>query len=295
MNKIIDKVTSIGITLALSTTLGLSACAKKQNNYIPMSEVFYDENNEGIDDIFEKRISDSYEKIQDIQKIERSIDLVKKLNEMDFKDVPEINLNISEDEIYFINLDIVESIYEEYQIMTDGKIELTDSHKLEQLQNMKEELYKYYVMLNMYINKYGYSAISRFGKGLYKAIILDTADLCGSEKNVEAKVDISSDKEYHQHTATYRLSEDNFKQFDINSNSNLCTLIRTVGEFENHETPKDSDVYSEYNEEEIEKMEDAIELIKECIYTNYELKHHEFLFAKENDELVSGKINVPTR
>lgn len=294
MNKVIDKVTSIGITLALSTSLGLSACAKKQNNYIPMSEVFYDRNNEGIDDTFQQKITESSIQIEKITKLERCIDLIKKIRAIDFNDEDKTEMiSITKEEVDNINLDIVESVYEEYQIMTDSRFKLTDSHKQKQLKNMKKDLYNYYIVLNTYINNYGYNTIYDFGMDLYKSIILDTSHINGNETNIEATVNNymgggSPDK----HIARSKKSDETIR---IESNSKLYNLIGKVSEYKEYEKLKDFHIIIIYDEKLIEELKDVIDFYKECIYTKYEVENNSFLFLQEPDTIVSKETKVPIR
>lgn len=293
---IIDKITSIGISLALSTSLGLAACSKKPNNYIPMSEIFYDENTVGIDDEFEHRITDSSIQIEKITKLERSIDLLKKIKKIKFEDSdkPEM-LSISKDDVDNINLDIVESMYEEYEIMTNGPIKKLDSHKQEQLQKMKIELYKYYIKLNSYINNYGYNTIYTFGMDLYKSIILATTNTNGNETNTSATINnyVGSGSDYKN--IAHMRNNGEPKQTEIKRGSKLYDLIGNVSNHEEYKKLKDFHIVIVYDKKKIKEMEDIINFYKECIYTRYEVDNNSFLLFDEPDTIVSKETTVPTK
>lgn len=295
--KILDKITSIGITLALSSSIGLSACAKKENNYIPMNEIFYDENTDGIDDTFEQKITDSTVQIQNITKLEKSIKLIKQLKNINYKDVSNNEfINITKEDIDNLNIDEIENLYEDYQKITEEIIKETDYHNQEKLYSITKKLYESYIKLNTYINNYGYNNIYNFGTDLYKAIILDTANFDGNETNVSALIgQYQGSGSDNSNRATYTSDSGYQAVLDINPKSKLYSLIGKVSQFEEYSDIEDFHLALKYDEKTIEELEETLDFYKECIYTNYEIKDKSFLFLKEPEEIDSKETNVPTR
>lgn len=294
--KVIDKITSLGITLALSTSLGLAACSKKGNNYIPMNEIFYDENNEGIDDSFEQKVTDSNNQIENITKLEKSIELIKEIKKINFKEIYENDyIHITKEDLDNLNIDEIEKIYEEYQNITNEKIDQNDYQKQEKLYDIKKELYESYIKLNTYINNYGYNNIYNFGMDLYKSIILDTANLNGNETNVTALINQYKGGEEYAHNATY-IGDNGYQAvIDINQNSKLYSLIGKVSEYEEFKEIKDFNIVLKYDEQTIKEIEETLDFYKECIYTDYEIKNNNFLFVKNPEEIISKETKVPTK
>lgn len=294
--KILDKITSIGITFALSSTLGLAACAKKSNNYIPMTEVFSDENTDGIDDAFEQKTTNSENQIEKIEKLEKSIELIKKIKDIDFKDIYNNTvINITKEEVDKIDLDEIERQYKEYQTLSKEKISNTDYQKQERLFIAKKELYKSYALLNTQINNYGYTTLYEFGKNLYKTIILDTANLNGNETNVTALINQYKGGGEYAHNATYTSDSGYQTVIDIDPNSKLFLLIEKVSEYEDYKEVSDFHIELAYDEMTVKKIEETLNLYKECIYTKYEINDKSFLFLKEPEEIISKETKVPTK
>lgn len=296
-NNIIDKVTSLGITLALGSAIGLSACGKKENNYIPMTEIFYDENADGIDETFEQQITDSNVQIENIIKLEDSIELIKKLHEIDFKNFANSEyINITKQDIDNLNIDEIEKMYEEYQSLSNEKIDKTDYQKQEQLYNLSIDLYDSYIKLNTFINNNGYSIIHDFGMDLYKAIIIDAANFSGNETNVIAIINqYQGSGSENSNKATYTSDKGYQVEIGIDKKSKLYSLIGKVSEYQGYNDNNDTHIVIRYDENNIEEIEEVLAFYKECIYTNYEVKENYFTFVKEPEILVSKKTNVPTR
>lgn len=295
--KILDKITSLGITLALSSSIGLAACAKKENNYIPMSEVFYDENSDGIDDAFEQKVTDSNIQIENITNLEKSIELIRKLKEINFENISNKEyVNITKEDVDNLNIDAIEEKYAEYKTITNEKIDETDYQKQEQLYEITKDLYESYIILNTYINNNGYKTIHNFGMDLYKAIILDTANFSGNETNVVAIIEQYQGSGSETLNRTTYTSDSGYQAYlDINPKSKLYSLIGKVSEYQEYSDIKDFHIVLKYDEKTIKEIEETLDFYKECIYTDYEIKDNSFLFFKKPEEIISKKTKVPTK
>lgn len=292
--KIIDKMTSLSITLALTAGLTLPACGKKSNDYVQMDEVFYDQNVEGIDDTFEQKISDSSFQISNIIKLEEFINELKKLREIDFNKVSIQNLSIRQADVENIDIEEIETRYKKYEQLKEEKISETDYGKQEQLYNITKQLYEDYIKLNSYINYYGNKTIYSFGKNLYKAIILDVGNFNGNETNVTALINIYRGSSEMEGNSAYYESDDGYEvSIDIDKKSKLYSVIGKVSEYADSQEQKEFHIILEYDENKIKELEDTLNLYKECIYTEYRIDDKMFIIIPTKSKIKSGKTEVP--
>ena len=276
----IDKLKSLGIVVALAGGLVLPGCAKT-DNYILIEESFYDSNSEGTDDVFEERAFNSTERINRLAYLENCINAIKAINKIDFSDVTADDLINSKYEKSGFSLIDSKERYRKY-------LELEKNGNSDELFDLKVRLRKDFQLLNMYIMENADNDLYDFGTGLYKAIILDTADLEGSENNVKARVDILDAEKRTYGLAEYTSDDGFYTSIKIADKSLLYKLVGETSKYDPDNKKEEEFHIYEIDEKKFSDIEDTLKLYKECIYSEFVLEND---FGVET--LNSRNTNVP--
>lgn len=287
----------LSLLVSGSLVLSLGSCNSKKYNYLPMSEIFYDENVDGLDDFFEDRISDSNRQITDITTLERSLNCILNLASIDYSTS---RVTYSRDyvveHLYDIDsdkLDEIEADYSSYQSLLQGSSNMSEDEIGESIIPLRDKLYEDYVLLLNFVNHQGRTICYQFGNRLYDSIILSAGGYEGNEHNVEAKVDIYQSTEEPLGIASYHNGDVQDTTF-IPLNSTLYNLIMAVGEYQDYKTlPETFDLYirvDDLSQEQlnyIKSLYSTINYYKQAMATSYEMRpKKEFIFFD------SGKMEI---
>lgn len=305
------KVFGAAITLA-ATIVPVSGCAKKGENYIPTSEIFYDDNNTGIDDTFENSVPNSDEEISNVTKLETYLDLGKQLYEIisnmnsqmfDSEDRASATSELSYGDIENIDITEIQNLINEYnEITTDenGKeirISALSPAEREKLYLIIKELYQNYVLINTYIIDNGYSDLAIYGLDLSKAILIDTAKYEGNAEDVEVWIDVYKGSNEYQNYYSYQ-NEQGFNDIITFNQNEIYDLVKTAIECESkaEEQAENTELIFEYDEKTYEDLENILNQYKECIYASYEITTDGIVpFLPEGPHIEYTEGTVPTK
>lgn len=283
-----QKLLSALLTGALS--LSLVGCGHPKKEYVSFQDIFYDENVEGVDDTFEGQITDSNLQIANIEKLEKSMELIPQLMEIDYRDV-EVTLSKEEvsqnyQDVSMEQLDNIEEQINSYYTMIKGSNSMMEDPDIIQL---KSELYHQLIYLINYVRYSGKTTLFHFGNRLYDSIFLETSSYAGGERNVEARVGVSKGSSVPPlNYVSYSYGEEN-ELVEIPVNSQYYYLVSEVGSYQDYqELPETMDLYIRYDSdidadvlEMIKQYQETLNLYKESMVTSYELVPHKGSFLEE--------------
>lgn len=309
---ILTKLKVFGTAFVLAATIApVSGCAKKGENYIPTSEIFYDDNNTGIDDTFENSVPNSDEEISNVTKLETYLDLGKQLYEIisnmnsqifNSEDRTSATSGLSYEDIENINVDEILNLIDEYnEITTDenGKeirISALSPDEREKLYLIIKELYQNYVLINTYIIDNGYSDLAIYGLDLSKAILIDTAKYEGNAEDVEVWIDVTKGNDHYNYYS-YQ-NEQGFNDIIEIYQNEIYDLVKTAIECESkaEEQAENTELIFEYDEKTYEDLENILNQYKECIYASYEITTDGIVpFLPEGPHIEYTEGTVPTK
>lgn len=129
-----------------------------------IDELFLDDNNEGIDDTYEREVEDSLGKLENISRIEKYIELSERLNKLGFDQYETIggSSNKGIDDIDDIDIHQLEALVEKYE-------------KEKSFEDYKE-LIPYNNVINDYLYNNGCELIGGFCQDIAKSIVIDVLD-----------------------------------------------------------------------------------------------------------------------
>lgn len=271
----------LSLLVSGSLSFSLMGCRALGSNYIPMDEMFYDENDEGLDDVFESKITDSDVKIDNICRLERSILLIRQLLLIDYKDVIPPVMGFDYENVTDEDIDKIEEELFDYLSLKCSKNGDSQEQKSELLAK-KRLLYERLILLINYVKYRGSYDLYQFGRGLYSSVILDTLGYDGNEKNVAAVV---SDIIGIGNVSSYSYG-DIFKVLKIPYDSQMYDLVFETLRYEgNMKLPSDyqsSYTYVDSDKKELLKLldqfDDTIQVYKESMVTQYKVKEHRKCF-----------------
>lgn len=293
----------LSLLVSGSLALSLGSCTNKKYDYLPMSDIFYDENVDGLDDFFETRISDSDRQISDLTTLERSIACIKNLSNIDFSDT-----DITFSKEYVVNhlhdindkkLDEIEADYHAYESLLQGSSEMSEDLREDSIRSLKDSLYEDLILLLNHVNVKGRTICYQFGNRLYDSIILSTMGYSGNEDNVEASIYDVEYKNSGVHTFKYT-DGDFYDSSYIDSASILFSLIGEVGRYDAYKDyPKSYDLFiqvhgvSEEQFDYINELQGLIDFYKVAMATSFEadpIKNF-FIFDSGNVMIKSGECD----
>ena len=275
----------LSILVSGATVFTLAGCPRYQKEeYVPMREIFHDDNNEGYDDAFEHIVSDSLVQIEDIEKLEKSIDILRQLLEIDFfniyYDFPEDDMLNNIDGFSLHDLDVLEDEITVYNTMSSDSNFASKEEKEHTLNIRKSALYRKLVILRNYLDYHADYTLYHFGQKLYDLILLSTGGYNGNEKNMTAIIDgYNGSSVQPQNMATYS-NDGNKETIEIIEGSLMYKLVGEVDEYsESEKLPAKTVYYTSYTEDEKKELlkrlteyEDTLTLYKKAIATRYEIK-----------------------
>ena len=293
----------LSLLVSGSLALSLGSCNSKKYNYLPMSEIFYDENVDGLDDFFETRISDSNHQIEDIVTLERSLNCIMDLATIDYSDSRiTYSKDFVVDHLYDIDsdkLDEIENDFNTYSSMLMGSSNMSDEERRESIIPLRDKLYEDYVLLLNFVNHQGRTICYQFGNRLYDSIILSTCGYEGNEHNVEAKVDVYQSGDEPLGVIDYH-NDDVQDRAYIKYNSTLYNLIMDVGEYQDYKSlPESFNLYIQVEDLSQEQLDyihhlfSKIAYFKQAMATSYEAKpKKDFIFFNTDKmEIESGECD----
>lgn len=271
------KVCKVALAWVLATSgLPLSACnAKSDAGVIPLQQTFYDNNETGLDDAFEKCVPYSEEKIMEMQNLERYIELDEQLKSL----VDNVEFNKNKDTIEHListgsisnHLDSPEEI--------DAKIKAyNDAEDKDQKDNIGSELVIQFYLLNKYL-KNSYNTVINFGLDLAKASVADAANL----KDISGlKVSPIFDGSKHEVHPSYSITG-GYDSYSAKRDTPIYAVIDNVFICQDAESYKnDSASDMDYNQYRNDTLQEAIESYKLALMYDYDLDENKYITPNED-------------
>ncbi len=279
------KLISLAITGGLA--FSICGCMNTKNKYISMSEIFYDEDAEGIDDFYESRITDGKSKINQLIILEDSISLIRELMKIDYQGVEHtLSKDYVVQNIQSLSIDDVNQIkeeLEEYNALLKGSSSMSEDEKNETIHRMRGDLYEKLVLLIDYLKYHGRTDLYCFGDGLYSSIILDAMGRDGDEHNIEAYTNAYMGSSSPLENTAYYKKDGESDSLQVIYGSAMYELISETQLYQDAiQLPEEYEIFIRFDKDmkdDIEKeflhpFEKTIAKYKKAMATSYRVNEH---------------------